>query len=195
MAGKTAYILRTPTHRFVIVWTDDKANMSSTPLASNHAPAHTAFRMGTSDDSIRALAKHPGRESYRSLRDVAEVHMLSEAAVKAARSRGISVERGASLTPGYTAMWSMRFQAVLANKPAPNYTHPEVDVDIDEVCEALDCVVVDVRHDATDDVEVLLSGSRVACIRLTAGNQRCWDVYDISFEGERARLGVASCSA
>lgn len=93
--SKTAYILRTPTRRFVIVWTDDTAHQTSTPLAADMAPSHTAFERGTSDDTIRRLAKHPGRESYRSLRDVAEVHDMTETQVTTARSRGISVERGA----------------------------------------------------------------------------------------------------
>lgn len=93
--SKTAYILRTPTRRFVIVWTDDKAHQSTTPLTKEHAPAHTAFQRGTSDDVIRQLAKHPGRASYTSLQDVAEAHMMSETQVTTARSRGISVERGA----------------------------------------------------------------------------------------------------
>ena len=76
-------------------WTDDKAHQTSTPLAADMAPSHTAFERGTSDDTIRRLAKHPGRESYRSLRDVAEVHDMTETQVTTARSRGISVERGA----------------------------------------------------------------------------------------------------
>lgn len=93
--SKTAYILRTPTRRFVIVWTDEKGNQTLAPLAKDLAPLTDAFSGGTDDTTIRRVARQRGVETYRSLRDVAEVHGMTETQVTTARSRGISVERGA----------------------------------------------------------------------------------------------------
>lgn len=89
----TPYILRLGSHRYAIAFVDHDAYQTTTPLARDHAPAHTAFMQGTDDVCIRRMAHHAGGARYRSLAELADAHDLGPASLVGARRRGLDVQR------------------------------------------------------------------------------------------------------
>lgn len=87
------HVLRLGSHRYAIVWTDEDRYQTTTPLAADHAPAHTACMRGTDDVCIRRMAHHAGGARYRTLAELADAHDLTPGQLAGARKRGMHVQR------------------------------------------------------------------------------------------------------
>lgn len=87
----TTYIISLSKTNHRIVRTNDERDQTTTPLAKDTAPAHTAFERGTSDRAIRSLSRHPAGRSWRTLEALADDCCLSPDEVAEAVSNGKSI--------------------------------------------------------------------------------------------------------
>ena len=66
----TTYIISLSKYDHRIVYVDEMRNQTTTPLAPDMLPAHTAFARGTGDGTIRRVSRHPGARVWTSLEEL-----------------------------------------------------------------------------------------------------------------------------
>lgn len=84
----TTYIISLSETDHRIVRTNDERYQTTTPLAKDMAPVHTAFERGTGDEAIRRLSRHPAGRSWRTLEDLIDDSGLDADEANAACERG-----------------------------------------------------------------------------------------------------------
>lgn len=88
---KTAYIIARTSSSYTVVMADDDRNQTTVALSGAPGDTHTAFERGTSDATIRRLAKHPRAMRYSTLSEIEDEMDMSREHVKAARARGLAL--------------------------------------------------------------------------------------------------------
>lgn len=89
---KTAYIIARTSSSYVVVTTDDDRCQTTLALSGAPGDTHTAFERGTSDATIKRLAKHPRALRYSTLSEIEDEMDMSQEQVAAARKRGLALK-------------------------------------------------------------------------------------------------------